>query len=70
MDIQKGDICVFADTSFKVLWNGGTTFNVFDSFGTEVDCFSVNGVTNSSDAIWHANNFIENLYKEMGGADV
>jgi hypothetical protein len=36
----------------------------------EVDCFSVNGITNSSDAIWEAREWIDNLYKEMGGHNV
>ena len=67
MNLQAGDVCVFANTDFKVIWNGSATFNVFDNTDTEVDVFTVNGVANSSDAIWHAREWIDNLYKEMGG---
>lgn len=67
INLQAGDVCVFANTDFKVIWNGSATFNVFDNTDTEVDVFTVNGVANSSDAIWHAREWIDNLYKEMGG---
>ena len=67
MNLQTGDVCVHADTQFKVIWNGSSTFQVFDSEDHEVDCFSVNGVKNSSEAIWHAKEFIDNLYLEIGG---
>jgi hypothetical protein len=70
MNLQTGDICVFTNSDFKVIWNGGSTFNVFDNLDNEVDCFSVNGITNSSDAIWEAREWIDNLYKEMGGHNV
>jgi len=67
MNLQIGDVCVHADTQFKVIWNGSSTFQVFDSENHEIDCFSVNGVKNSSEAIWHAKEFIDNLYLEIGG---
>ena len=68
INLQAGDTCVFANTDFKVIWNGSATFQVFDTaLDTEIDVFSVNGVANSSDAIWHAREWIDNLYKEMGG---
>ena len=67
MNLQKDDICVHADAHFKVIWNGGTTFNVYDNVENEIDCFSVNGITNSSEAIWHAKEYIDNLHKEIGG---
>ena len=70
MDLQKDDVCVFRNTDFKVIWNGGATFNVYDLSGNEVDCFSVNGISNSSDAIWEAREWIDNLYKEMAGHNV
>ena len=70
MDLQTGDVCVFANDDFKIIWNGSTTFNVYNQFDTEVDVFTVNGVDNSSDAIWHAREHIDNLYKEMGGHNV
>ena len=67
MNLQTGDVCVHVDSHFRVIWNGSATFNVFDTENHEVDCFSVNGVKNSSEAIWHAKEFIDNLYKEIGG---
>ena len=70
MDLQTGDVCVFANDDFKIIWNGSTTFNVYTQFDTEVDVFTVNGVDNSSDAIWHAREHIDNLYKEMAGHNV
>jgi len=70
MDLQTGDICVFANDDFKIIWNGSTTFNVYNQFDTEIDVFTVNGVANSSDAIWHAREHIDNLYKEMAGHNV
>jgi hypothetical protein len=70
MDLQTGDVCVFANDDFKIIWNGSTTFNVYNQFDTEVDVFTVNGVDNSSDAIWHAREHIDNLYKEMAGHNV
>ena len=70
MDLQTGDVCVFANDDFKIIWNGSTTFNVYNQFDTEVDVFTVNGVDNSSDAIWHAREHIDNLYKEMGAHNV
>lgn len=69
MNLQTGDVCVFADDMFKVIWNGSATFNVFDDSDTEIDVFTVNDVNNSSDAIWHARDWIDNLYKEMGGSN-
>ena len=70
INLQAGDVCVFANDDFKVFWNGSATFNVYDNTDTEVDVFSVNSVDNSSDAIWHANEWIDNLYKEMAGNNV
>lgn len=70
MDLQTGDVCVFANDDFKIIWNGSATFNVYNQFDTEIDVFTVNGVANSSDAIWYAREHIDNLYKEMGGHNV
>ena len=65
MDLQTGDVCVFANDDFKIIWNGSETFNVYNQFDTEIDVFTINGVDNSSDAIWHGREYIDNLYKEM-----
>jgi len=61
--MRVGQTLVYHDDSFKVFWSG-STFNVFDRT-QEVDCFTVYNVTNSSDAIWHAREYMDNLYKEV-----
>lgn len=67
MDLQAGDVCVHADAHFKVIWNGSATFNVYDHVDNNIDVFTVYGITNSSDAIWEAKEYIDNLHKEIGG---
>tara|TARA_S200002703_G_scaffold159933_1_gene175569 strand:- start:1744 stop:1998 length:255 start_codon:yes stop_codon:yes gene_type:complete len=52
---------VYNDSDTQVYWNGSATFNVFSS-NEEIDCFTVYGVTNSSDAIWEARNWIDDFY--------
>ena len=53
-----------------MIWNGSATFQVFDHVENEIDVFTVNGVTNSSDAIWYAKDYIDNLHKEISGGDI
>ena len=69
MNLQRGDVCVHKDAHFQVIWNGSATFQVFDHVENEIHIFWVNGVTNSSDAIWHAKDYIDNLHKEISGGD-
>ena len=72
MDLQRGDVCVHNDEHFQVIWNGSATFQVYDNVENgqnEIDVFTVNGVTNSSDAIWYAKDYIDNLHKEISGGD-
>ena len=33
----------------------------------KIDVFTVYGIKNSSDAIWEAKEYIDNLHKEIGG---
>jgi len=56
-----GETLVFNDSDTQIYWNGSATFNVF-ACGENIDCFTVYGVTNSSDAIWHARNWIDDFY--------
>lgn len=51
-------ILVFAKNDINIFWNGVSTFNVYHN-DDNIDCFTVNDVDNSSDAIWHAREWIE-----------